>query len=222
MITASSILQTANEKEKQQFLNGVFEKTDIENIPKDKTKHGNIHIFSASNPWSLAVSHSSRQVIELFLSHGVDVRQVDNEGSNALHKLVEFTFLNLELETKLIGTYDFLRKCIESETITKLLMMENTNKFRPLELAAHLRTLCLFQAILETDKVYIKKEEIYGVNKLQYFDMTEYEAFHPNTKRNHSPANLLMCLDKSTISERNHERTKQAFQSQTYVCMVRC
>ncbi len=213
-ITVSSILNNNSEREKKRLLIGVIENADIENIPKAKTKHGNIHVFSASNPWSLAVSHSSRQVIELFLSYGVDVFQVDNEGNNALHKFVEFAFLNLEQEATLTDTYKFLRQCLGSDTIMKLLMMENTNRLRPLELTAHLGTLSLFQAILETDNVYMKKEEIYGVNKLQYFDVTEYEAFHPNTRRNHSPANLLMCLDNSTISERNRERTKQAFDSQ--------
>ncbi len=210
-LTVSSILNTENEREKHRLLNGVFKNV---NIPKDKKKHIYMNEFSASNPWSLAVSHSSRQVIELFLSYDVDVFKVDNENNNALHKLVEFTFLNLEQEAKIIDTYEFLRQCLGSDTIMKLLMMENLNKLRPLELTAHLGTLSLFQAILETDNVYIKKEEIYGVNKLQYFDVTEYEAFHPNTRRNHSPANLLMCLDKSTISERNRERTKQAFHSQ--------
>ncbi len=213
-VAVSSILNTVNGYEKHRLINGIFENADIEDIPKKKTGHGNIHVFTVCNPWSLAVSFSSVQVMEVFLSHGADIFQVDNGGNNALHKLVEFAFMNLDEEEKLTDTYDFLIHRLGPECIVRLLMMENKNQLRPLELAAHLGTFTLFQAILETGNVYLVKEEICGVKKLQYFDVTEYEAFRPNTRRSQSPVNLLMCLDRCTISEKNREKTKKAFDSQ--------
>ncbi len=213
-VFVSSKLNTVFNNEKQRLLNGIFENTDLEKIPKKIMGHCNRHVFTVCNPWSLAVSHSSGKVIEVFLAHGVDVFQMDSEGNNAIHKLVEHAFFYPEKEESLTKTYEFLKHNLGPAKMDKLLMMENTDTLRPLELAANLGTFSVLQAILETENVYMKKEELYGINKLQYFDVTEYESYQPNSRQYQSPARLLVFLDQSNISEKNREQTKKAFDSQ--------
>ncbi len=178
------------------------------------TVHADVHAFTVYNPLSLAVAHGSTKVVQVFLSHGIDVLQVDQDGNNIIHKLIEFTFMDSETEDISRNTYHYLEQLLELDKMKNLLMTENNDSLRPLELAAHLGVFPLFEAILETDNVYMTKEEIYGINKLQYFDVTEYEAFIPNTRRQLSPVALLKYLDKSKISEQNRARTKEAFHKQ--------
>ncbi len=59
--------------------------------------------------------------------------------------------LNATLEPQIVETYKFLKDLLTLDEMRKLLMMENNQGFRPLEHAAHLATIELFESIMETD-----------------------------------------------------------------------
>ena len=156
--------------------------------------------FHITKPLLLAVAFASRNVVEVFLEHGIDVCQVDVRDNNIIHALVNLSHLNETTEANMVKMYKWLFGRLNLESMRRLLFMENSTGMRPLELAANFGTFDMYSAIFDTKGIYLVKEEVCRqFFHVYWYDVTEYEG-HQSCKRwTKSPLFYLVFVDKRRL-----------------------
>ena len=121
-------------------------------------------------------------------------------NGNILHSLVAGSSFDDVLEERSVFVYKKLVSLLDESELNKLLMHENSDGLRPLELAVNLGTLVLYEAMQLTPGVYVTKTIEKGVFKEEWIDITEYETYDPGHRRAKSPPFLMAFLDKNVLS----------------------
>ncbi len=204
-------LQEGSENEK--LLNGNFQIPTFARIGGRLIMSGNYGSFNLQNAWCLTGAFRSHDVMSLFIQHGVDILQQDIKGNNIIHCIVFMAFLD-DAEQDYLVTLEFLFQLLQgdpkSKCVMDLLMTENMDSLRPLEVAANLGCFKLFWYIFEHPGVYLKREEPQGMYTVQWFDVSEYELYGQNTRIYQSPITALGYVDFDLLDK---DSTKAIFQS---------
>ena len=173
--------------------------------PRDTEYHGHVRnitntTYSPETPWCLAAMMNSRKVMKVLTEYGSNCLQATSEGNNMLHVLVAFASVGGDLQEELaITTVTYIKDLIGNDDYGKLLLAENGDGLRPLELAGHLGTLGLMMYFFETPGIYITREEDHILYKLQFYDVTEYVT---DLRYHKSPIYGMTYMDESKITSR--------------------
>ena len=194
-------LSTADVKTRNKLLNGQFKPCDnLERLGIQKDQHYFFSQCLLMRPWSIAGAYSATKTLEIFIKYGADVFQRDIHNTNILHAMANVAFLFPQQEEALVKTYKHLKSLLSIDAIRELLHMEDENGLRPIELASHVGCFGFFQALFETEGVYLTKEESQGILKVQWFDVTDYESTKPGNRRLVSPLTLATFVDTKAVS----------------------
>lgn len=121
-----------------------------------------------------------------------------------LHCLVAYASISSEeVEEQTLSTAAFIRQLVGEEDYKQLLLMENHDGLRPLELACHLGAFRLFEFLFNTKGVYITKEEEYKWYTITYYDITSYVN---GSRFYQSPPYLMMLLGQDKLSCKSVEK----------------
>ena len=188
--TLEHIYLQVSSKEQKLILNGQFEfSPDISLC--------NTYLVRMSRPLLVAVMMGSTDAVEYLLKQGADVFQENCFLENIFHSLVAATSLQLISEETSVSVFNWLLGKLDKPLVEQLLMHENADGLRPLEMAAHLGCIFLYEAIHLTPGVYLVKSRKSGVILEEWIDITEYELRKPGHRRNKSPLLLFSFLDKN-------------------------
>ena len=172
---------------------------------KQPTRQLSVTSYSPDTPWCLAAVCDSRRVMELLLEHGADLLQVNSNGNNMLHVLAALASTGTEKEEEdVISTARHIRNIVKPDIYCKLLLTENSDGLRPLELAGHLGAFALFRFYFDTKDLYITREDDHTLYKIQYFEITEYVT---GVRFYQSPLNSLLNVEKGRITTKSVEET---------------
>ena len=122
----------------------------------------------------------------------MNVTPQNSRGHNVVHQLIIIAFHGESHESRLVGSYVAMMGLVDLHTKRQLLLAESNIGLRPLEAAAHHGTLHFVQAIMETEGVYLRREDVRGLSAYQWYDVTEYESFGADNRRMVSPVRFLL------------------------------
>ena len=189
----SSMFSKASPVNRNAMLNGAFDFGTDSFIPTST-------LSRLSRPLFIATFFASMEVVELMLKEGADLFQENVTKGNILHSLVVGGSFDTVLQDRAVLVYRKLVTILDKPQMTKLLMHENKDGVRPLELAVHLGCLCLYECMQLTPGVYVTKTLEKGVFKEEWIDITEYETYEPGNRRTKSPTFIFAFLDKKLLS----------------------
>ena len=189
-------LALASEPERRRLMNGQFDYQDVTGV---KLKEVQGHTLRIARPLCLAAAFGAREVVVAFLKHGADPLVVDNNSYNVVHSLIAFSVFEPEHEGACVETYKFLLELLNPRDVKELLMQENQQTLRPVEMAAQCGVFYLLQAIYETEGVYVTKVERKGIYNYRWIDITEYESYRKGNRVTKSPLFLLTLLHKKDL-----------------------
>ena len=159
--------------------------------------HSYMYVLSTYNR-CLAAMHHSVKTMQLLLHQGANPKQTTSRGNNMIHVLIAKASSEPEQnENTYISTMQWIRENVSEEVYSGLLLSENDEGLRPLELAAHLGTYWLFQFLFDTPEVYITKEVDHYLHKVQYFDVTDYVS---GSRTDKSPVKITLYLEERKLS----------------------
>ena len=162
--------------------------------------HISATVYSPETSWSLAAMFNSRKVMKVLAEHGMNCQQSTSTGNNMLHVLVAFASTGGELqEERALKTIAYIKDLVGDDGYGKLLLAENCDGLRPLELACHLDTFGLFMYFFETPGIYVTQEEDHILYKQQFFDVTEYVTGARYLK---SPIYSMAYMDESKLTNK--------------------
>ena len=170
-------LRSSSTDYKHQLVNGGFSQLNLDSFGLNDKDKFRLRAISSFLPFHLAIAYgASRETISEFLSHGVDLTIKDHHGNNCIHVMVTMAFLKPHKEDYMKDLYCMISDYLPRTTLKSILLQEDKDGFRPLELAANTGTFGLFLDIFHTRGVYLTRECTKGIYLKQYFDITEYES----------------------------------------------
>ena len=155
-----------------------------------------------TRPLFQCVTFGSYKILRVLLKHGADIFQVAENQWNIIHYLIIVSRENENFEGKAVQIYKRLLSELPVEDVRRLLMMEDTDGLRPLELAVHVGCLQMFNAIVNTPGVYLVNRQRKGLKEESWYDITEYEdgSFcNKAARHSKSPINLLSFSERKIL-----------------------
>ncbi len=148
-------------------------------------------------PWWLVVAGcASQNLLPLFLSHNVFIHATEKAvGNNFVHVLVVMDMHNPQNTGCYIQLFQILKKSLKHSDLKKLLMHENKQGLRPMELAAKYGCWPMFLSLfacLSTERVRCAHAVI------NYHLITEYEE---HSRMSKSPLSFLQDIDMDTLAD---------------------
>ena len=207
-----TFLATKAPHDLQYILNGIQTDNDVRTSEKEPQ-----HSKKKSEdllPIFLAIINGSLEVFKVFVKYGATIYQTDDEHNwNIIHHLVIMSHHQRKNEKKFCQTYNELKSILRKEELLELLKMDDKDGLRPLELSIHASCMEIFNAIINTELIYVLKKEQMGLKEKVWYDITEYQsAGCCNQNRwSKSPLLLLMYCDKSATKTEN---STEIFRSQ--------
>ncbi len=183
------ILSPATTQKRKALLDGQFDFGEESTIPQT-------HLSRLSRPLFVATMMGAMEVVELLIKQGADVHQENCHGENIVHTLVAASALDNISEDEAVKFYQSLVTVVGKSDIHKLLFYENRDGLRPMEMAANLGCITLYEAIHLTPDVFVTKIIDKGSFKEEWIDITEYETYEAGNRRNLSPVVILSFLEK--------------------------
>ncbi len=163
-----------------------------------KYKHGQTCLMQTP-PILFESVFQGKDVFETLLKFGANVLVTDQQGWNIIHYLVVASHNFPHFEDDAVSVYKWLKYDISKKELNSLLMHEDYEELRPLEMAIHLSCICMFDAIFNTRDIYLIKKEKHGFYDTFEYDISEYES--TDFKRwGKSPLLLLHYLDKRILT----------------------
>ena len=167
---------------------------------KQPTRELSVTLYSPDTSWCLAAVCGSCAVMKVLQEYGADALHANSNGNNMLHVLAALASTGTEKEEEeSLTNARHIRNTVDSEVYRKLLLHENPDGLRPLELASHLGAFTLSRFYLETKDLYITREDDYALYKIQYFEITEYVT---GVRFYQSPLYSLLNVEHARISRR--------------------
>ena len=193
-VEAKALLEEATGTMRDAMLNGNFDFGEIDNSTNEWS-------YTTNKPLFLAAIFGSLDVLKLFNFYGADFCQVDEEQNNVVHSLISMCFSQPRYEDRCIAVYHAIVEIMGDEDRKRLLLSENGDSLRPLELAAHYSCLKFFKSILETPGVHTSCIQQKGIQEQSWIDVTEYESFEKNNRRNRAPLVFLSLVEKRIFQD---------------------
>ncbi len=178
-------------------LNGEFNFGDVSFIPEGE-------LARLCRPLFVAVMMGAVDVMEFLIKQGADVHKENIHGENIIHTIVAASALDLVPEERAVCMYKRLVVLLKFPVLEKLLMHENMDGLRPLEMAANLGCLSLYECIHFTPGVYLVKTVEKGCFREDWIDITEYEGHEQGNRRHYSPMVILSFIDKDVAFQGKH------------------
>ncbi len=198
---AEKILQQSTSPET--LINGFSSQQGQEVSPAQNHLDVSVTYLMEATPWWLVVAGcGSHDLVPLFLDHNVFIHVKDNAiGNNFVHMLVIMNMYTPENTESHVKSFQMLKKSLKSEDLQKLLMHENKQGLRPLELAAKCGCWQIFLhpfACLSAQQIQCAHAAV------NYYPMTEYEEYSRIFK---SPLFFLQEISKETIAKLTEENS---------------
>ena len=175
-----------------------------ENVTMSQVKSQCPLIASAyipDNAWCFAAVLDARRVMKTMREFGVRLSESNSHRNNALHCIIARASIEAdEYELKSISTIYFIKRLATQKEYTELLLAENDDGLRPLELASHLGTFSLFQFIFETSELYVSRIRDFTLFSVMYFDITDYIIGRRMLK---SPPFTILLLDQNSMNHKS-------------------
>ena len=169
---------------------------------------GTVKVYIPDDAWCLAALYSARDVLQILREFSFPATGINLHGNTFLHCIIaQASFSDEEQEEQALSNVQFIKDIVLPEEYNKLLLTDNKDGLRPLELASHLGTFSVYQFLLETEGVYKNKIRDFEVFSIQYFDITDYVTGKRYFK---SPMFTMMHVDRSKIM---HKHLQIAFQT---------
>ena len=155
--------------------------------------------YSPDNALCLAAVCDARDVLQVMTEQGVTMTQTTHQGNTFIHCLIAYASIHKNgTETKVIETLRFMKSVLDENEYGEIILKENNDGLRPLELAAHSGTFRLFQFIYETRNVYLTQSKKLGLYCLDCFDVTDYVS---GTRFEQSPLMAIMLLEEQQVGD---------------------
>ena len=163
-------------------------------------------IYKPSKALFLAAIFNSYDILDFFFEIQVDIKQKDKSGDNIAHSLILMCYNDRHQKHQCIGAYEYLVTMLLSETTKEILLMENHDGLRPLELAISLSCVEFFSVIFETKPLYKAVVHECGVQEFSWYDITEYESAEPETRNEYSPMRFIAELEEHIFEDPDAEK----------------
>ncbi|XP_064652977.1 uncharacterized protein LOC135503352 [Lineus longissimus] len=153
--------------------------------------------FRFSLPIILAAVHGDLEILDLLCHNGASIYTKDVEGDNVIHALIWIAAFNPAKERGLSLIYQKLMKQARTDENKKMLLLVDDNDgLRPIELAAKLSTFVLLGCITDTMGVYKSVLAVSPIARKVRYDFSEYESRSGETKVRIvvSPLNFLRMI----------------------------
>ena len=163
-------------------------------------------LYKPTKALFLAAIFNSYDILEFFFQIQVDFKQKDKSGDNIVHSLIFMCYNDREQKHQCISAYEYLVEMLPSETTKEILLMENREGFRPLELAISLSCVEFFSVIFETKPLYKAVVHESGVQEFSWYDITEYETVGPEARSEYSPMRFITELEEHIFEDPDAEK----------------
>ncbi len=188
--------------EKDAILNPSPAKDRLIRRYRNRSRNGNRLL--GTSPILFDSLFSDKIIFDILLKNGANIFITDQQGWNIIHYLVVVSYNIQDLEQEAVNVYNRLKDDTQIESVKALLFMEDSDGLRPLEFAIHLGCLGMFEAIFETQDVYLVKKERKGFYDFIEYDISEYEGVGCDirNRRHKSPMLLLAVIDKRVLKNK--------------------
>ena len=157
--------------------------------------------YIPDNAWCLAGVFNAHHVLQAMREFGVRISASNSYGNNILHCIIARASIETnKVESKSITTISFIKSFTTTKEYTELLLAENSDGLRPLELASHLGTFSLFKFIFETSELYVSRTKDLSLFTVLYFDITDYVT---GSRMFKSPPFTLVLLDQNNMNHKS-------------------
>ena len=157
--------------------------------------------YIPDNAVCLAAVLNSKNVLRVMLEFGVLFTQENSHKNTFLHCMIAYASAQSDdHEAQYTKTIAWIRSSISSDGFRSILLTENIDGLRPLELAAHLGTFIIFTCLFETEGIYLSKLQEVNIHTVQYYDITEYVIGY---RYNTSPAHTITALDRCKLDQKS-------------------
>ena len=163
-------------------------------------------VYVPDNAWCLAALCDAREVLQCMREFGVPIWEVNSHANTFLHCIIAWASTDTdELESTFISTIMFVKTLATKNEYRQVLLLENGDGLRPLELASHLGTYTLFQFLFESNELYVSKIREFSLFSVLYFDITDYIL---GSRMQKSPPYTMVLMDKTKL---NHKSLHDVF-----------
>ena len=194
-----AVLGESNVEEAAALLNNVFRFTESE--LKDETANRTCSEPEQclwQSPFILTATFGAKRSFQAILKykHILDVDCLENSNQNILHAIVTTVkSTGLGREKIYIDIYLSLMSTLSLHERRSLLMQENTNGMRPLEVAIRSGCFGLATAMFEEVGIYKFPKRFKGIYTEVWYDVTEYECWGHGSRRHVSPLQMLLFVE---------------------------
>ena len=151
---------------------------------------------------------NAKNVLKVMLELGVSATQTNSHDNTFLHCMIAYASMESEdHEKQYTETISWIQSLISWDDFRVVILTENSDGLRPLELAAHLGTFILFTYLLQTKGIYLSKTVDLNLYTVQYYDITDYVT---GNRFYTSPIYTIMNLDYSKLDQKS---TKDIFKN---------
>jgi hypothetical protein len=162
-----------------------------------------------SLPIFLAAVHGDAEIVDLLCDNGASIYSKDIEGDNVIHALIWIAAFKSEKEKDLCVMFEKLMTLAGTEEKKKsLLIVEDIDGLRPIELASKLGMFLFILHIMETEGVYKSVSTVSPIARKVTYDVSEYEYLGPKSRALLSP---LFFLRQMTDEEMGKEGAVEIF-----------
>ena len=184
-------------KDIQKLLSHAFETEIPGDLPEtiSKSEQTMLGAFQFQCLWHLVAYCAANNLIQFFLLHKADISVQDTSGDNFVHLLIQMSIRNRERANDFERTFETLVRLAPPETMKWLLLQENMQGIRPLEMASKYESWKMFLAIFSVKGTYILSSNDYVSSVLVKYAITEYKA-HPRIFK--SPIYYFMNMSKQS------------------------
>ena len=158
-------------------------------------------VYVPDNAWCLAALYDAREVLQSMREFGVPIWEANSHANTFLHCIIAWASIDTdEFESIFISTIMFIKTLATKDEYREVLLSENGDGLRPLELASHLGTYTLFQFLFESSELYMSKIREFSLFSVLYFDITDY-IHGPRMQK--SPPYTMMLLDERKMNHKS-------------------
>jgi hypothetical protein len=123
----------------------------------------------------LSTTLGAKVCLSEMLRNGADVFQIDSSRCVTwVHAIIEAVFHVPDLEDKMVDVYEHVMSLLAHPHRRKVLMMEDSNGFRALELATKCGAFRIARAILETNGGYMEIVQTRGLQTYVKYWLSDY------------------------------------------------
>ena len=200
--TVLRMLEEADSDEREVLLEGWID-TDLfwKHMGGDGDDMKQQEALMVCRPFPLAAVCASVEVMEELVKQGINACQVDGLGNNVVHAMIIYSSQHQEWEEHYLKVYGHLTSVLPDNGIEELILAENTDGLRPVELAAYYQALRILNAIYNTPGHYVHKSLSCGMMSIIRYHIDEYEGLEPTRPFEKSPLFILVHLGHKKLDD---------------------